>query len=435
MKMIYLTAGAAGMFCGSCMHDNTLAKALAALGHDVQLIPLYTPIRTDESSFAKNQIFFGGINLYLQQQLPLFRHLPHWLLKPLDQKWLLNWASQRSIKIKAAELGSITISMLKGDHGPFRLETERLVDWIVEEQPDIVNFTNILVAASAPAIRKRVNARLVVTLQGDDIFLNDLLPQYREEAFALIRQLAEPIDAFLVYSNYYADYMSDLLKLPREKFRVVPLGLDTADFEAEVDLEYTDPTTLFDASNRPPTVGFLARLAPEKGLHILADAFLLLRKMPGCERVRLRIAGWYGKQHRPYVQEISQKLALARAGAQVDFLTDVERRGKLDFLRSIDVLSVPTVYREPKGLFVLESLAAGVPVVQPAHGAFPEMLNDLQGGLLFPPEDPQALADALGQLITNPSLAKELGERGRQNVLARRNARAMAEATLEAISF
>lgn len=426
MKLVYLTAGAAGMFCGSCMHDNTLARALTKLGHDVQLIPLYTPIRTDESSVARHRIFFGGINVYLQQNFSLFRWLPHWLTKPLDQEWLLNWASQRSVKIKAAELGGITISMLKGEHGPFRAETERLVDWIAEEQPDLVNFTNILVAASLPAIRARMkNVRLIVTLQGDDIFLNDLLPKYREEALALIQRLADPVDAFLVYSRYYADYMSDLLKLPREKFRVVPLGLDTADFEAL-------PTATA-AADRPPTIGFLARLAPEKGLHVLADAFLLLRKMPGCENARLRLAGWLGKQHRPYVDENLQKFSQSGAHDAVEVLPDVDRRGKLEFLQSIDVLSVPTVYREPKGLFVLESLAAGVPVVQPEHGAFPEVLNDLQGGLLVPPENPQALAEALRQLISNQSLRRELGERGRTNVLSRRNAQAMADATLQAM--
>jgi glycosyltransferase involved in cell wall biosynthesis len=425
MKIVYLTAGAAGMFCGSCMHDNTLARALAKLGHDVQLIPLYTPIRTDESSFAKHQIFFGGINVYLQQYFPPFRWLPRWLTRPLDQEWLINWASQRSVKIKAAELGGITISMLKGEHGPLRSETERLVEWLVEESPDIVVFTNILVAASLPAIRARLpKTRLIVTLQGDDIFINDLLPKYREQALGLIQRLAEPVDAFITNSRYYADYMSDLLQLPPEKFRVVPLGLDTTDFES------LPPAT---ADDRPPTIGFLARLAPEKGLHVLADAFILLRKMPGCENVRLRLAGWLGKQHQPYVDENLQKFSQNGDKDAVEILPDVDRHGKLDFLQSIDVLSVPTVYREPKGLFVLESLAAGVPVVQPDHGAFPEVLNDLQGGLLVPPDNPQALAEALSQLISNPSLRKELAKRGQANVLSRRNAHAMAEATLQAM--
>jgi glycosyltransferase involved in cell wall biosynthesis len=420
MKIIYLTAGAAGMYCGSCMHDNSLAKALASLGHDVQLIPLYTPILTDETSVASSRIFFVGINVYLQQNLPLFRHLPRWLTSSLDQPWLLKWASQRSVKIKGQELGALTVSMLQGSAGNQRQEVERLVDWIADEKPDVVVFTNMLVAGCAAELKARVGCKLVVTLQGDDIFLQDLLPEFRTPALAEIRRIGSVVDQFLTNSLYYADFMADYLQLPRERFRIVPLGLETREFE-------TLPPV--DATPRPPAIGYLARLAPEKGLHVLTEAFRQLRSMPDCGEVRLKIAGWLGKMNQPYVDEHFATLRNAGLADAFEYIPDLDRRGKLNFLRSLDILSVPTTYREPKGLYVLESLAAGVPVVQPAHGAFPELLHDLPGGLLVPPNDPQALAEALAELIRDPKRRRELGEQGRQAVLSERNARKMAEQT------
>lgn len=426
MKLIYLTAGAAGMYCGSCMHDNSLAKALAELGHDVQLIPLYTPILTDETSVASKQIFFGGINVYLQQNLPLFRHLPRWLTSALDRPWLLNWASQRSVKIKGQELGALTVSMLQGMAGHQRQEVERLVDWVAEEKPDVVVFTNMLVAGCALELKTRVGCKLVVTLQGDDIFLQDLLPEFRTQALAEIQRIGAVVDLFITNSVYYADFMAEFLQLPRERFRVVPLGLETREFE-------TLPAA--DAAPRPPAIGYLARIATEKGLHNLVDAYILLRKMAGCEETRLEMTGWLGKANTPYFMEQAAKLDRAGLRGAYRYLPHLmERRQKLLFFQMIDILSVPTTYREPKGLYVLESLAAGVPVVQPAHGAFPELLHDLPGGLLVPPNDPRALAEALAKLIRDPDRRRELGQQGRQAVLSQRNARKMAEQTAAVLS-
>src|SRR5262249_9553575 len=148
---------------------------------------------------------------------------------------------------------------------------------------------------------------------------------------------------------------------------------DVGDFAANADSAL---------QSRPPTVGYLARLAPEKGLHILADAFIRLRQMPGMQSARLKIAGWLGEQNRPYADSAFRRLREAGFGDVFEYLAEINRRGKLDFLGSIDVLAVPTTYQEPKGLFVLEALAAGVPVIQPDHGAFPEVLAETEGGLL-----------------------------------------------------
>jgi glycosyltransferase involved in cell wall biosynthesis len=449
LKIAYLTAGAAGMICGSCLHDNTLARALIELGHDVQLIPLYTPIRTDEENVSSSRVFYGGINMYLQQQSALFRRLPKWLDRWLDQPWLINWASGKSVKIDPRQVADLTLSILRGREGFQRKEIERLAQWLAADRPDLINFSNILTAGSVPEIKRRMDVPVVVTLQGDDIFLRGLPEPQQSQALAEIRRLVSQIDGFIANTRFYADHMAELLAIPRERIAIVPLGVDTRDIEqlrrqegesgrggeGENSNEHLSPSLPLSPSPAlPPTVGYLARLAPEKGLHLLAEAFLLLRKMPGLENVRLAIAGWMGEANRAYAESVLDKLRTAGLESAMKYWGEVDRRGKLDFLAAIDVLAVPTTYREPKGLFVLEALAAGVPVVQPDHGSFPELLDELGGGLLHRPEDPQHLAERLRELLSDSSRRRELGAAGRQAVLASRNHRLMAEQTAAVLS-
>jgi glycosyltransferase involved in cell wall biosynthesis len=427
LKIAYLTSGAAGMFCGSCMHDNTLAKALTKLGCDVQLVPLYTPIRTDEESAAVDQVFLGGINVFLQQKLPVFRHLPRWFSRWLDQPWLIRWATSRGIKTTAQDLGALTVSVLKGDEGFQRQEVQRLVDWLVQDQPDVIVFSNMLTAGCVPAIKRQLDAKVVVTLQGDDVFLRDLPEPFQSQAFAEIRRLIPHVDGFIANSQYYADFMSGYLGIPRDRIAVVPLGLDTSDF---AELLGDHPRSRVAGH---PTIGYLARLAPEKGLHILVDAFIHLTQKLRRGDVRLRIAGWLGEHNRPYVDQQLEKLRRAELINQVDLVGEVDRRGKLEFLKSIDLLCVPTTYREPKGLFVLEALAAGVPVIQPDHGAFPELLARTGGGMLSPPENAGALAEQLAQLLDDAELRSRLGRQGQAAVHRDFTAPRMAESTLAAL--
>src|SRR5262245_60188531 len=228
LKIAYLTAGAAGMICGSCLHDNTLARALMALGHDVQLVPLYTPIRTDEEDVSREEIFYGGINMYLQQKVPLFRWLPKWLDRWLDRPWLINWASGRSVKIDPQQVADLALSILRGTEGFQRKEVERLADWLTGElKPDVIVFSNILTAGCVPEIKRRMNVPVVVTLQGDDIFLRGLPPTHQEAALAQVGRLAESINGFIANSRFYAESMSAYLHIDRERIAIVPLGIAT----------------------------------------------------------------------------------------------------------------------------------------------------------------------------------------------------------------
>ena len=272
-RIAYITSGAAGMYCGSCMHDNSLARGLTKLGVDIQLIPTYTPIRTDEENVSVDRVFFGGINVFLQQKIPLFRYLPALFDRFLDRPKMLRWATSRGMKISAKELGSMTVSMLRGRSGYQRKEVRRLRDWLLRSaRPDLINLSNMLIAGCVPALKEALGVPVLATLQGDDIFLDDLVEPYRSQALTELYRLQGSFDGFVVNSRYYAEYMSSYLRIPIEKFRIVPLGLDTHDFEQFLPRPELRHTELAETGSAPTqTIGYLARLAPEKGLHVLVE--------------------------------------------------------------------------------------------------------------------------------------------------------------------
>ncbi len=420
------------MYCGSCMHDNTLARALAQHGVDIQLVPMYTPIRTDETDVTVDQVFFGGVNVYLQQRFGLFRHLPRILDRILDSPGFLRWATSRGLETDAATLGDLATSMLRGSAGFQRKEVKRLCQWLGRSpKPQLINLSNILVAGCVPDLRAALQVPITVTLQGDDIFLAQLPDRHRAEALKQIGRIAEHVDALLVHSDYYADFMADFLSIARSKFRRVPLGIDVAGYVMRY---HAGPAkTLSPGKSRVDQlqIGYLARLAPEKGLHVLVDAFLLLHEMIGQQySLRLKIAGWLGKQHADYAATQFAKLDAAGLRNCYEFLGTIDRPEKLRLLSQLDLFSVPAVYQDPKGLYVLEAMAAGVPVVLPRHGAFPELVQATGGGQLVTPGDPAALAEGLRQLIDDDALRKHLAQAGQKAVHERFNASTMARETL-----
>ena len=421
MKVIYLTAGAAGMYCGSCMRDNSLAVALRQLGCETLLVPTYTPIRTDEDSVAEDRVFFGGINVYLEQKFGLFRKLPKFFDRWLSNPKLIGKLARRSVKIKATELGDLTLSMLRGEHGNQAKEVEQIVAWLEDEGPELINLTNLLIGGFVPTLKRRLDCPVVVTLQGDDLFLDQLAEPHRAQALAELRKLATEVDGFIVNSQYYAAEMGEILEQPAEKFHVVPLGADVADILDAPAAAHPDGGK---------TIGYFARICPEKGFDLLVDAFINLKALDGMGDARLNVAGWLGAGDQRFFELQVKRINDAGLAGDFHHAGSPDRDAKRDFLRSLDVLTVPTTYREPKGLYVIESLAAGVPVVQPDHGHFPELLARTGGGVLFPPGDAVQLAIELAQLLRHPSKRRALAAEGRKNAATMASATRMAEETL-----
>lgn len=421
MKIVYITAGAAGMYCGSCLHDNTLARALMGLGHDVLLVPTYTPLHTDEEDVTQKQIFFGGINVFLQQKFSLFRHTPRFFDRLLDSFPLLRWVGRFAAKTRAEELGDLTLSMLRGEHGHQRKEVARLVRWLVKEaRPDVINLSNVLLSGVVHEVKARLKVPILATLQGDDIFLDSLPASCRPQALALIRHHCREIDGFISTSGNYADFMSGYLGIPRERIDVVFPGLNLKGHGGRL------PRT-----GNPLNIGYFARIAPEKGLHNLVEAYLRLRSQAGMPQVRLLVSGWLGEHHRPYLEQQRKRLADAGLERDFEYVASPDHGSKVAFLQRLDVLSVPTVYHEPKGLYVLEALANGVPVVQPRHGSFPELIEATGGGVLVEPNNSEDLAQGLRRLLEDSALRLELGRKGEAAVRQRFTADVMAQLTVD----
>ena len=437
LSVVYLTAGAGGMYCGSCLRDNALARGLARLGCDVQLLPTYTPILTDEQDVSEPRVFYGGINVFLQEKSALARMTPRFLDRWLDRPGLLRWATFGRIPTDASRLGDLAVSMLAGDDGRQRKEVTRLVDYLSRHvRPTLVNLTGMLIAGCLPAIKRRLGVPVVVTLQGDDIFLDSLPDGHRRAALAHIERLGGLVDAFITFSRDYADRMAQSLRLPRERFHVVPLGIEAVDFDGSGGTAARAtaglPGSLLDEpAVARPVIGYFARHCAAKGFHVLIDAFILLRGRPGMEHVRLRSAGWLSESDRGFFDEQMAKLRAAGLRDEYEYAGVVDRRGKIEFFRGLDVFSVPAVYQESKGLYVLEALASGVAVVEPRHGAFPELIAATGGGELCAADDPASLADALESLLADRERRIALGQAGRAAVHRAFTTDAMARATLE----
>jgi glycosyltransferase involved in cell wall biosynthesis len=422
MRILYLTAGAAGMYCGSCLRDNALATELLRQGHDVTLLPLYTPTLTDEPNVSTDKVFFGGISVYLEQRSAVFRHTPRWIDKLWDSKFALKAAARSSIAVDPGSLGELTISMLKGEHGNQRKEIAKLLDWLkAQPRPDVVDLQNSMLSSLAAPIKEALGSPVCSTLQGEDLFIANLNEPYKSEALELMRQNSRHIDAFIAVSEYYAEFMAGFLGVPRANIHVVPLGINLTDYQAKDN----------DSHGEIFRIGYFARIAPEKGLHLLAEAYRKLRKRDGFGPARLEVAGYLAPEHRPYLREIEQQMKDAGLADEFHYHGALDRDAKLQFFRRIDVQSVPAAYPEPKGLPVLEAMASGVPVVQPRWGSFTEMVEHTGGGVLVEPKDSDSLAEEIYSLWKNPEWARDLGRQGALGVHRHYSVANMAERALE----
>jgi glycosyltransferase involved in cell wall biosynthesis len=416
VRILQLTAGAAGMYCGTCLRDNSLAATLMKQGHHVTLVPLYTPTLTDEPNVSNDKIFFGGISVYLEQHWALFRNTP-WLLDRLwDSKTALKAAAKRTIPVDPHFLGAMTVSMLEVEHGRLKKELRKMLRWLeTEPRPDIVNLPYTLLLGLAAPLKKALDAPICCTLQGEDLFLEGLTEPYRSRALELIRQNISHVDCFLAVSDYYAEFMCRYLGIPEHKMEVARLGVSTEGYrEAPAH-----------RSDGPVKIGYFARIAPEKGLHVLAEAYRLVRREePACE---LEAAGYLAHEHHGYLEGIERQMKDWNLPFRYHGVLD--RAQKIAFLESLDILSAPTVYADPKGIFVLEGMAAGVPFVQPDHGTFREMAEKTGGGILVKPEDPENLAKGLLSLIRDREFRSELARKAYAGVREHYTVEQMAEQT------
>jgi len=417
MRFLMLMPGTGHFYCGSCLRDDWLARALRDLGHDTVVAPLYLPMMLEKPG-TDEEVHMGGVNVYLQQKARLARHLPGWVSRLLDRPGFLRWVSRRGDMTSPRDLGAIAISILEGVDGRQAKEVEKLGEWArTIEEPDVIVISNVMLSGVGRQIGAELKRPVICTLQGEAPFLDALPQPYRDRAWEVLRKNVKDIDLLVPVSRYYGDLMQEKLGVAPERLAVVHNGIDLEDMREE-------PVPI--AQRAPPTIGFLAQMSRDKGLHTLVDAFLILKERDRIKDLRLRVAGTQLKPDLPLVRELQQRVDERGCGADIEFLPNIERAEKLAFLQTLSVLSVPATYGESFGLYLLEAMASGVPVVQPGHGAFPEILEATGGGLLCEPDDPSSLAEKLEELLVDGDRSQALADCGRTSVLENFTATSMA---------
>jgi glycosyltransferase involved in cell wall biosynthesis len=421
VKITYITAGAGGMYCGSCLRDNALATALSGRGHDVTLLPLYTPTRTDETNVSQPRVFFGGISVYLEQYVSLFRKTP-WLLDRLwESPWLLRAVAGRAVGTSPSQLGSLTVSVLEGAHGHQRKELDKLVHWLKgQPRPDVLDISNSMLIAIAGPLKHALGCPINCTLQGEDIFMEGLLEPYRSRAKQLIQSHLSQVDSFIAVSDYYAGRMTQYLGIPGAKMHVVPLGVNPDTFVPAVA-----------ESSVPFTMGYLGRIAPEKGLHLLVDAYRNLRERGALAGCRIEVAGYLGGEHLSYWQSIEREVKGWGLGSEIHYRGELDLDHKVRFLQSLDLFVVPAIYDDPKGMSLIEAMSCGVPVVAPRRGSYTELIERTGGGVLVAPEDLAELEETLRQLAEDRDRVCDLGRRAASAVRERYTTSEMTTAALD----
>ena len=407
MKIILITPGTGSYYCGVCMRDNALATELIRQGHDALMVPLYLPLQLDETAASPDApTFFGGINVYLQEKFPIFRHTPRWLDWLFDLPGLLRFAGKRQGRANREVIGQTTFSMLQGEQGHQRKELRRLIHWLKTEiKPDAVWLSTMLLTGFARELKKQLGVPVLASLQGEDAFLDGLPKPWNRRSWELIIERSRDVDLFISPSRFYTKLMSGRMRLQPEQLRLIPNGISLEG--------YGEPAPV----PHPPVIGYLARMREEKGLGLVVEAFILLKKRPGFANVKLRVAGAMTAEDEIYTVKLKADLAAAGHANAVEFLPNIDRAEKVRFLKSLTLLSVPATYPEAFGLYVIEAWAAGVPVVQPRHAAFTELVEATGGGRLFEADRADELASEWSQYLSAPEAARDAGLRGRDAVL------------------
>ncbi len=410
------------MYCGGCFRDNALVAALRRRGHDTLMLPLYLPLTLDEQDqSAGTPIFFSGVNVYLQQKVSWFRHAPDWLHRALASPRLLKLLGGMAGNTRAEEVGELTVSMLQGEEGNQAREVDELVAWLkANHRCDVLSLSNVLLVGMARRLKQELRVPIVCMLQGEDTFLDGLPQAQRAMAWRILSERARDIDLFIAPSRYFAELMAQRLNLPAERVRVVHNGINLEGYERDQQKVKV---------GRAPVLGYFARMCEQKGLGLAVDVFIELKKRGLTPNVKLHVGGGCGPGDEPFVEEQKGRLDAVGLLSDVSFFPNVSRSEKISFFESIDVFSTPALYGEAFGLYVIEALAAAVPVVQPRHAAFPEIIEATGGGVTTEP-NATALAMSIEDLLLNPIRARAFGEAGQRAVWEHFNVQCMAENVL-----
>ena len=417
MKIVTIVPGFGGSFyCGNCLRDSVFVNTLKAMGHDSVMLPIYLPLTYNNHETGQIPVFYGAVNIYLKQNFKLLRHMPAWLHRFFDSGPILKYAAHKAGSTRAAGLEEMTISMLQGVDGFQAEELQQLIDYLkYQEKPDVIHLSNSLLLGLAKKIHEELTIPVVCSLQDEDVWIDAMVPVYRQKLWDLMAEKGLEVDAFVGVSSYFGNWMKEKLQIPDSKMHIVSIGIDPEQYK------------VFIPNLDPPTIGYLSRICEDNGFEVLVDAFILLKNNPSYRNARLRVTGGMTGDDTHFVKKQVKKLKRKGYHKDVEFMENFRPDDLHHFFHGLSVVSVPVLKGEAFGLYQLEALASGIPVVQPALGAFPEIAETTGGGLIYQPNTPSALANALAELFSNPEKLQDMSIEGRRAIITKYNTRTLTE--------
>ena len=397
------------MYCGNCLRDHALALAMRELGEEFTLVPTYTPLLTDldqGAEVSKGKVFFNGASAFLQQHVPYLRKPRPLVDRLLSSGPVEGILSRLSPGTDASGLGALTQSMLEGENGNQAKEIDKLCRWLKEDfRPDVIHLSNLLLLGMARRLREEVGVPVVCTMQSEAHFIDGLKEPFKSRCLQEIKERANELDGLVSVSSYYASLAGEKYSINSELVEVILPG---------VPLDGHSGARPGGNSQGRLTIGYLARLAPEKGLDRLCDAFSRIVASKDRDDLHLMAAGYFPRSSASWFKELAEQTKRAVGKDRVQFLASLDRDQKTEFLSRLDIFSVPARAPEAKGLYALEAMASGVPVVLPERGVFPEYISRAGGGVLYNPDDANSLEEALGMMIEDEELRSRCGRQGRE---------------------
>jgi glycosyltransferase involved in cell wall biosynthesis len=408
MKIVYLITGSGGSFyCGNCYRDMLFMRAIRKVpGAQASAIPLYLPPdKTTTDAGFDNHVFFGAISMYLREKVRMLRNMPAIFDKFFDSSPFLKMASKMAGTTRTEGYEELTLNMIEGDNAFRKQEVDRLVNYLLKDgKPDIIHLSNALILGLARQLKSRMNVKIVCSLLNEDDWIDDMAETYRKRAWKLIGKESVHVDSFITPSKYYRDLFITKTGVKGDNIHVVPLGFDP------------EPQMPVSKDSRHPAIGFFSRANVHNGIDKIVDAFILLKRNDSIPGLTLNICGGFTGDDKPFISKQIKKIKENNLKSFVRIYPEFQGTKKQQFFNDVDIVSVPVRKYDGYGLYLLEANSAGIPVVQPATGAFPEIVEATGGGITYSPDTVEELAEALQRMLKDEKQRSALGRAGATNV-------------------
>lgn len=421
MKIVNIVPGFGGSFyCGNCLRDSSYVKSLQATGHDAITIPIYLPLTIDGEKQSKFPVFYGAINIYLKQSIPFLRKMPKWMENFFNSSFLLRYAAKKAGSTRAHGLEEMTMSMLRGHEGYQKEELQQLIDFLKNEiKPDVVHLSNALLMGLAGKIKEELGIPVVCSLQDEDVWIDAMADEYQERLWNLFSEKAKDISAFIAVSQFYADVMQKKMNIEKEKLNVIHIGIDPDVYDPKL------------PAQNPPIIAFMSRMNEENGFEVFIDAFIKLKTKPKFKDVQIRLSGGMTGDDKLFIRKQVKKLKKYNLLEDVVFVDEYKEEFHNQFFQPVTLLSVPVLNGEAFGLYQIEALACGVPIVQPALGAFPEVIDASKGGKIYSPNTPESLAEKWAEVLSDREALEQMSINGRKSVEEKFNSKLLIDKMLD----